>query len=188
LHVVVYGGIKLSMHGRGSAEHVVDILGAGRSFGEPIMFLRKPYVVSASATCDTLVLQVPREAVFAEIERNPGFARRVIETLSERAEGLVQQLETQAAGSAADRLVAWLLRRSASAHGESRVRLPGSKTALASQLNLSAEHLSRVLRELSDRGLLEVRGRELLVRDLPRLREWSARKEPLHPPTSPVAQ
>jgi CRP-like cAMP-binding protein len=177
-HIVVYGSIKLSMRGRDGSERVVDIVGAGRTFGEPVVFLRKAYLVSATALSESLVLQLSREAVFHELERNPAFARRIIETLSERAESLVRQLETQAAGSAAQRFVAWLLRRQPpDAEGEVRITLPAAKSAVASQLNLSAEHFSRVLRELVASKLIEMRGRDLHIPDLGRLRAWAAGKE-----------
>jgi CRP-like cAMP-binding protein len=52
------------------------------------------------------------------------------------------------------------------------VTLPASKRAVASQLNLSAEHLSRILRELTRERLVEVRGRKLGIPDAGRLRDW----------------
>jgi CRP-like cAMP-binding protein len=168
LYALLYGSIKLATR----AGHVIDVVAPGRSFGEPVMFMEKPWIVTASALGDSLVLHVAREALFEELERSPRFARRVIGTLAERAESLVRQLETQAAGPAAKRLVAWLLKQPpAQARGEATITLPAAKRALASQLNLSAEHLSRVLRGLSARGLVEVRGRRLRVPDLARLRQ-----------------
>ena len=115
------------------------------------------------------------EALFDELERSPQLARRVIASLARRVEALVREVETYALGSAAKRFVAWLLRRlPEGALGEATLALPGTKSALASQLNLSAEHFSRILRELAARGLIEVRGRRLRVPDLERLRAWSA--------------
>lgn len=58
----------------------------------------------------------------------------------------------------------------ASAEGERVVRLPAAKSAIASRLNISPEHLSRVLKELSAKGLLEVHGRQLRIPDVQRLR------------------
>lgn len=172
LYALVYGGIKLCTRSPGGPERVIDMVGPGRSFGEPVMFMEKPWIVTATALADSLVLHVGRQAIFDELERSPRFARRVIGALSERAESLVRQLETRSAGPAAQRLVAWLLRQPA-AHvdGEASITLPGAKSALASQLNLSAEHMSRVLRELSERGLIQVRGRRLHVPDVERLRQ-----------------
>lgn len=173
LHAVLYGSIKLSMRAA-RGERVVDIVGPGHSFGEPVMFMEKPYIVSATALADSLVLQVAKEAVFVELERSPKLARRVIAALSQRIEGLVREVETYALGSAAKRIAAWLLRRvPPGASGEATVTLPAAKRQLASQLNLSAEHFSRVLRELAARGLVEARARRLRIPDLERLRAWS---------------
>jgi CRP-like cAMP-binding protein len=173
LHAVVYGSIRLSMRAA-RGERVVDIVGPGHSFGEPVMFMEKPYIVSATALADSLVLHVAKEAVFAELERSPRLARRVIAALSRRIEALVREVETYALGSAAKRFAAWLLRRvPQGASGEATVTLPAAKRQLASQLNLSAEHLSRVLRELAARGLVEAHARRLRIPDLERLRAWS---------------
>ena len=167
LYALVYGSIQLASR----AGRVIDIVGPGRSFGEPVMFMEKPWIVTASALADSLVLHVSRQAIFDELEHSPAFARRVIGAVSERAEGLVRQLDARAAGPAAQRVVSWVLRQPP-AHGgkQATVTLPGAKRALASQLNLSAEHFSRVLHQLAQRGLIEVQGRRLHIPDLERLR------------------
>lgn len=163
---VVFGKIELRARGR-----TTDTLAAGKSFGEAVMFLDKPYIVSARAAADSLVLEVSKDTVFAELERNPLFARRVIASLARRLELLVRELDRYAVGTAGARFVDWLLRKHpAGAAGELVVLLPESKSAVASRLNLSAEHFSRVLKALSSRGLLEVRGRELRIPDVARLR------------------
>lgn len=173
---LVYGRIRLSAAAPGGNERVVDVIVPGTTFGEAVMFLDKPYIVNATAMADSLVLHIAREAIFSGLERNPLFARRIIAGLAERVEGLIRDLHDYALQSAAKRFVAWLLRRRevGAAEHEATVVLPGAKRALASQLNLSAEHLSRVLNELSTQGLVGVRGRELTIPDVPRLRAWQA--------------
>ena len=171
LHAVVHGRIALTVRGPGGRERVSDIIGAGRSFGEAILFLEKPYIVGATALTDALVLHVSKETVFAELEHNRGFARRIIAALSAKLQATVRELDLYALGSASQRFGAWLLRAApAGASGEASVTLPASKKAIASKLNLSAEHLSRILRELADQGLIDVRGRKVRIADLRRLR------------------
>lgn len=166
LFAVVYGKIQLTARGR-----IVDIVGIGKSFGEAVMFLEKPYIVTATAAADSLVLQIDKAAIFAELERSPLFARRVIASLSQRLEVMVRELDSYALGNAGQRFVAWLLRAEGGAGaGELVVTLPAAKSAIASRLNVSAEHLSRVLKELSKQGLLEVHGRVLRIPDVARLR------------------
>lgn len=167
-YIVVVGEFRLLAHdGRGS--RLTGIVGPGRSFGEPMMFLEKPYLVDAVAHSDAVVIHVPKEAVFAEIERNPRFARRVIAGLAARVESLVHEVDAHARGNARERLVAYLLRGEGAPGPERIVTLPATKAAVASQLGLTAEHLSRLLRELGAAGLLRVEGRRIAIPDVERL-------------------
>ncbi len=177
VHAVVHGRIALTVRGRRGRERVSDIIEAGRSFGEAILFREKPYIVSARALSDALVLCVEKETVFAELERNPRFARRIIAALAAKLEATVRELDSYALGSASRRFAAWLLRAAGHGGGGSgaaSVTLPGSKRAVASKLNLSAEHLSRILRELSKAGLIEVAGRTVRIHDVGKLSRHQA--------------
>lgn len=176
LYAVVHGRVALTARSARGRERINEIIGAGRSFGEAIMFLEKPCIVGAEALGDALVLRVDKQTVFAELERNPGFARRIIAALSSKLHATMRELGMYALGSGGQRFAAWLLRAvPADARGATVVTLPAAKRAVASKLNLSAEHLSRILRELAAEGLVEVRGRKLGIPDVARLREWSAR-------------
>ena len=173
IHAVVYGRIKLFNRDREGRERAVDVVGPGRSFGEPVMFLERPYLVSASALEDSVVLHVDKDTVLAELGRNPQFAARIIGTLAQRTEALVLELQDHAGGSGARRLVAWLLRKAAPEdRGAVVVPLPFSKRVLAARLEVSPEHLSRVFRQLAEEHLIVVRGREIAIPDLDRLRAW----------------
>jgi CRP-like cAMP-binding protein len=45
------------------------------------------------------------------------------------------------------------------------VHLPAAKATLASRLSLTPETFSRVLRDLSDTGLITVHGRQIILHD-----------------------
>ena len=172
-YAVVHGRIALTARSPGAGERVTEIIGAGNSFGEAIMFLEKPYIVGARALSDALVLHVAKETVFAELERSPRFARRVIAALSAKLHATVRELDLYALGSAGQRFAAWLLRALPAGDGAAALVLPAAKRAVASKLNLSPEHLSRILRHLTAEGLVKVRGRRLEIPNLARLRAWS---------------
>lgn len=125
-------------------------------------------LVDAQATSDALVLQVPKASVFAELDRNPRFARQMIAGLSRRVEALVRELDRQAIGSGAARFAAYLLRQARGAPSVAWT-LPAAKGEVASHLNLSPEHFSRILHDLAEAGLLQVRGRRIVVPDTHRL-------------------
>ena len=163
MYVVVYGEIKLMTATPARGPRLSGIVGPGQSFGEPVMFLERPTLVEAQAASDALVLHLPKAAVFEEIERNPKFARRMIAGLSQRVESLVRELDLQALGSGRERFVAYLLRHCRDRTKPLVVTLPAAKAQIASQLNLTPEHFSRILHELQQAGLLQVDGRKILV-------------------------
>ncbi len=170
MYVVVYGEIKLMATTPARGPRLAGIVGPGQSFGEPVMFLERPAVVDAQAASDALLLHLPKEAVFDEIDRNPKFARRIIASLSQRIENLVRELDRQALGSGSARFIDYLLRHGRDHAGAFAVTLPAAKAEIASQLNLTPEHFSRILHELAQAGLLQVQGRRITVADPARLR------------------
>lgn len=174
LYVVVHGEIQLVARSGARGTRMTGIVGPGQSFGEAVMFLERPAVVDALAATDALVLLLPKQAVFDEIDRNPRFARLMIANLARRVERLVQDLDRQAQGGGRARLADYLLRQvqaqragQAAAQGEPPVvALPSTKAAVASHLNLTPEHFSRLLHELAAAGLLRVERRRIVITDL----------------------
>ena len=174
-HIVVYGQVKLLFITSQGDEKVIEIMGPGQSFGEAVMFLEKPYVVTGQTLTDSLLLHVAKEVVFEEIERDSKFARRVIAGLSRRLHQLVTDVEAYSLRSAAQRVIGYLLRpdhEHEDGENASSVTLPASKTVIASRLNITPEHFSRVLHELTENRLIRVDGRTVRILDVERLRAY----------------
>lgn len=171
-HIVIFGQVKLALDAPGGGEKVVELIGPGMSFGEPVMFLDKPYMVSATTLADSLLLHVAREVVYAEIERDPGFARRIIAGLSRRLHHLIDDLEAVSLHSGTQRVIGYLLREESAANNVHSlcVTLPAKKGVIASRLNLTHEHFSRILHELIGARLIEVDGPRVTIPDVTRLR------------------
>ena len=172
-HVVVYGQMKLAFNAADGAEKVVEIMGPGQSFGEAVMFMEKPYPVYSQALADCLLLHIAKATVFEEIERDPGFARRMIAGLSRRLHGLIGDLEAYSLQSGTQRVIGYLLNAvpdGAAAGAPVELRLPASKGVIASRLNLTPEHFSRILHELAEAGLIRVDGRSFSILDVDGLR------------------
>ena len=174
-HVVIYGQVKLSFVSPHGTEKVVEIIGPGFSFGEALMFMEKPYIVAAQTLADSLLLHVSKQAVFDEIEREPVFARKMLAGLSRRLHGLIGDIESYSLQSGTQRVIGYLLRQDedSAAAGTYAVTLPTSKSVVASRLNLTPEHFSRILHDLSAAGLVEVDGREVRIVDVARLRSYT---------------
>jgi CRP/FNR family transcriptional regulator, dissimilatory nitrate respiration regulator len=172
-HLVVYGQVKLALTAPRGAEKVVQIIGPGGTFGEALMFMEKPYIVYAQTLTDSLLLQVHKSVVFDEIERNPRFARKMIASLCQRLHGLVKDVEAYSLHSGTQRLIGYLLREGKeheTGSGGLAVTLPASKRTIASRLNLTPEHFSRILHELVHSGFIAVHGREVRILDIEKLK------------------
>ncbi len=177
MHLIVHGQVKLSFVSSTGVEKVIEFLGAGQTFGEAVMFLDMPHVVTATALADSLLLFIPKEAVFERIESDPGFSRGMLAGLARRLHQLVADVEAFSTRSGTERVIGFLMRDCSIADEGSEARptevvLPVAKGVIASRLNLTQEHFSRILHDLSAAGLIEVRGRNIRVPDPRRLRDY----------------
>jgi CRP-like cAMP-binding protein len=171
LHIVVYGQVKLAFTSPQGVEKVLEIVRPGQSFGEALMFLDKPYLVFAQALADTMLLHVAKHAVFAELGPNP-FGRRMLAGIARRLHGLVRDVEAYTLRSGQERVIGYLLAElpEGAISGPAEIHLTPGKSVLASRLNMTPEHFSRILHDLAAARLIEVNGRSIAVPDIARLR------------------
>ena len=170
-HVTVTGQVKLFVISPAGAEKVIEIMGPGQSFAEALMFTGRPYIISAQALTDTLLLTVKKHAVEDEIARDPRFALRMLAGISRRLHGLVHDVEAYALHSGVQRVIGYLLRDVDAGNGDApvTVSLPVSKATIASRLSLTPEYFSRVLHELEATGLICIDKRDITIPDAARL-------------------
>jgi len=175
-HVVVTGQVKLFALSQTGQEKVIELVGPGHSFAEALMFTSKPYILNAQSLTNTLLLTVSKKAIVAEIERDPRFCMRMLAGISRRLHGLVHDIESGALQSGVQRVIGYLLREhemSESANDEAfTVALPVSKATIASRLSLTPEYFSKVLRELEEKGLIEMDKRDIRIVDAQRLQVY----------------
>jgi CRP-like cAMP-binding protein len=175
-YLVIYGQVKLSFVTPSGQEKVVEIIGPGSSFGEALMFMEKPYIVMAQTLADSLLLHVAKQAVFEGLEHDPDFAKKMLAGLSRRLHGLIVDVESYSLQSGTQRVIGYLLRQDeeqANAAAPYVVTLPTSKAIVASRLNLTPEHFSRILHDLAEAGLIAVDGREVKIADIAKLRNYT---------------
>jgi len=175
-HVTVIGQVKLFAISPSGVEKVIEFCGPGQSFAEAVMFMGVPYVVSAQALADTLLLTIEKQAVLREIDANSDFALRMLAGLSRRLHGLIKDVQAYSLHSGVQRVIGYLLgdqNRVGEQTPESMVvTLPVSKAAIASRLSLTPEYFSRVLHELESAGLIHVDKRDIHITDTAKLAEY----------------
>ena len=173
-YYVIRGQVKLAFSSSQGNEKVVEIIGAGNTFGEAVMFLDRPYPVFAEALVHTELLRVGQAAVFGLLETDPSFARGMLAGMAIRLHTLIRDVESYSLSNATQRVIGYLLQE---AHGQDAdgaagphsIRLVASKQVIASRLSLTPETFSRTLHVLAEAGLIAVDGRSIELLDLQRL-------------------
>ncbi|MEO7116784.1 MAG: Crp/Fnr family transcriptional regulator [Caldimonas sp.] len=169
-HVTVVGQVKLFAISPSGQEKVIELIGPGNSFAEAFMFIGRPYMVSAQALTDTLLLTIGKKAVLDEIAIDSRFALRMLAGISRRLHGLVHDVQGYALHSGLQRVIGYLLReRDENDSNSITVSLPVSKGTIASRLSLTPEYFSRVLHELEASGLIQIDKREIRIPDANKL-------------------
>jgi len=173
-YVVIHGQVKLALSSPQGIEKVVELFGPGQSFGEAVMFMGKPYPVYAQALTDSLTLHINKSVVFCGIDSDPAFCRKMLAGLSIRLHRLIHYVESFSLRSSAQRVIGYLLQdlEEIKEGQDIHISLPANKNVIASNLNITPETFSRILHNLSDGGLIEVKGKDVRIRDVAKLRAY----------------
>jgi CRP/FNR family transcriptional regulator, dissimilatory nitrate respiration regulator len=173
-YIVLSGRVKLVLEAEQGADHIVELVGPGGTLGETPLFLDVPHLLTAETLADTRLAYMPKAMVLAELKRTPEFTRGIIANLSRRQRHLIEALENCTLRSGTERVIGYLLDRlpTGDARGQATVTLKEKKGLIASQLNLTHEHFSRILRGLARAAMVEVDGRNVHIRDVGQLRAY----------------
>ena len=131
-------------------------------------WLDAPHVIDAQAMTPATVVELPRSALQRRLAEHPGLAERLIRGLSREVQGLAVNTHELMHKDAPARLAQWLHQRCeplAGMAGQAVVKLCDRKRDVASQLAITPETLSRLMRSFSRQGVIEVSGYSVRVLD-----------------------
>jgi CRP-like cAMP-binding protein len=157
-------------------EKVIELIGPGETLGEAPLLIGQPHNLNAEAIADSRLLQIGREVVLEEMEHNIGLSRQLLAGVCRRLVERTRDLEGCMVLSGTQRVAGYLLGRLPDGVNGMpvSVMLPAKKSIIASRLNLTQEHFSRILHEIQGAGLIEIRGREIRVLHAGKLRAYRA--------------
>ena len=173
MHIVLRGVVKVVRFAPDGREMVLHLVRKGNTIGEAAMFQKGTFPASAVAVDDVETLFLPADALFTLVTENPEMALRMLAALSLRLRMFAHKLAAQGQGGAACRLATYLLHRRQIGGGDC-IRLGVSREVLANLLGLARETLSRQLSRFSEAGLVELRGKDIVILDVPALQATAA--------------
>jgi CRP/FNR family transcriptional regulator len=170
LHIIARGKVRIFKTSLGGREQVLAVNTPGESVAELPVFDGGPYPASAVAIEDTEIAFISRRDFQAYCMEHPAVALKVLATVGARLRRLVGIIEELSFTTIRQRLITALVRL-AESEGKRTERgieflLPASHQELANQLGTVRELISRNLMRLQAEGLLDVDGRQIVVKDL----------------------
>ena len=172
LYLVIFGQIKLAFTSLQGTDKVIEVMEAGESFGESFMFLDRPYPYYAQALADSLLLHVSRAVIDHELENDHLFMRKMLANMARQLRDVVGDVESYSLHNGERRVIGYLMQQLDASQFEAddvTIELPTIKGVIASRINLTHEHFSRILHALNERQLLTVKGRKVHIPSVAKL-------------------
>lgn len=168
LWVVEQGRVKVYKLNENGNEHILHLLGPGKTFNDIGALDNGSNPANAAALSETVkVWLIPLDIITSVLSRNPQVALNVIRLLAMRVRSLVGQIEDLALYSVMSRLARFLLKQV----DDPSLSGPGvTRTAIAAYLNTTPQTISVALRELETSGAIEFDRHQIHIIDELKLR------------------
>jgi CRP/FNR family transcriptional regulator, dissimilatory nitrate respiration regulator len=158
-YVLVEGAIQLTRFGLTPGSHpTLAVVLPVQSFAEAAMFAGEAFPATATALKPSKVCHFPKDRFLRTMREDPDLALAIIHAQSVWLRKLTMQIQQLSSSDSMERLKHWL-RDHLPRKGP--LTLPVTKKALAAQLGMTPETLSRGLRSFQDQGLIEVKGTQI---------------------------
>jgi CRP/FNR family transcriptional regulator len=171
-YLVADGKVKIFKLSPGGKEHILHIFGPGEPFGEVAVFRGWPFPASAEALAASRLLYFPRRE-FIKLLADSAIAINLLALMALRLRRFADQIENLSLKEVPSRLASYLLYLSEEQDDRAQVRLDISKGQLASLLGTAPETLSRIFAKMTEEGLIEVRGRVIVLKNISSLAKRS---------------
>ena len=169
-YLLMRGQIKLFRLGPSGNEKVIEIVTPLSTFAEALMFLERPtYPVGAQAMQAAEVISIDAGDFLRMLRGSIDTCFMLMGDMSQRLRGLIREIDDLSLSSATCRVAGYLLSKAEPDGGSFDLAVP--KQTLASRLSVQPETFSRIVRQLSNQGILAVHGSRVEVSDLDRLRQ-----------------
>lgn len=170
-YLVLDGQIKLIRTLPEGQEKLVEVIQAGQSFAEALLFSgARCYPVTASALRATSLVSIDGMHYRHLLEEQPKICLDLLASFSIRLHQRLNEIDTLTLANASRRVVRYLGQAPQNAKGD--IQLNVSKRLVASQLGIQPETFSRILHRLIDAGLIAMQQRTIQILDRPGLANY----------------
>ena len=168
LYIIESGRVKVVLYGETGREIILSVLSSGDFFGEMALLDKQPRSANVVSIEDGEVLALDRDAFQNHLVGHPSTALAILAEMSRRLRhadeviGNLALLDVYARVARAIRDLA--LKQGEPVDGGVLIRERPTQQEMAGLIGTSRETVSRALNDFTRRGLLEMNGKQILVR------------------------
>lgn len=167
-YLLLSGQVKLFRLGPGGNEKVIEIVTPVSTFAEALMFLDQPtFPVGAQVMQRAHIISIDARDFSRMLRESVDTCFMLMGDMSQRLRGLIREIDNLSLSSATCRVAGYLLTKSEPEGATFDLQVP--KQTLASRLSVQPETFSRIIRQLSNKGILKIHGSRVEISDRPGL-------------------
>jgi CRP-like cAMP-binding protein len=174
LYVVKDGQVKVVLIGEDGREVILSVLGPGEFFGEMALIDDEPRSAHVIAMDDSTLLVLRREDFQGLLAQTPAIALSMLRELTRRLRRVDEKVGSLVLLDVNGRVASLLLELAQEAGGD-RITRRLTHHTIAQMIGSSRETVSRTMRELVDKGFIEVSRRDIVIRDRSALEQAAGR-------------
>lgn len=171
------GKVKISKLSETGRETIIHILGSGDIFAEVTVFRKNAiYPATAEVIEDAVIGMMDNKKLESLVLKNPQLALELIRALNNKILSIQERISQLGANDAVERTIRVLLAL-AQGHGHKtragiELCLNITRQDLASFVGTTRETISRILSKLSQAGVVDISGRNIIITDIEGLENW----------------
>lgn len=177
LYIIRTGRLKLVRSSSTGKEQIINILNPGDLLGFEVFYEGRVYKNTAVAMEDSELCYVEKNAFFKILEREPDISKKLIISLGKELNHAYERIGNLGLLNAKEKL-GHLLYTLANEYGVKSdggvtLNLTLSRLEIAELLGITQETSIRLLKSFKEDGILEIRRKEILIKSMSRLKEFS---------------
>jgi len=170
---ITEGKVKKYKVDRDGREQIIYVANTGELLGYHAVLSEDRYPDAAAALEESKIAFIPREDFLAALQQSKVLDKRLLKTLSHEFAVLANSLTLFAQKSVRERLALQLIvireKYKINFQPGMPVEINMSRDDLASLVGTARENVVRVLSELKEKGIVETKGRKIIVHDVSKL-------------------
>lgn len=174
-YLLTNGQVKFTRNSLEGVEKVLEIVRPGYFFAESVMFLTENrYPTNCVAVKQSEVISFNNQQFVKLLHESTELSMALLANLSKRLHQKVKEIDGLTLQNATIRVVNYLTSLFPDSSANSiKIELDTPKQTIASIISVTPETFSRILKELDDNGLLEIKRESVFIPDIKKLSEYA---------------